>query len=70
MTTEEVLLEKFKVLPPNLKQGAIDFVVSCKVKLFQNREKEFQRCFVAFETQNNPRRHSESQKRDVARLPM
>ncbi len=28
MTSEEVLLEKFKVLPPNLKQKAIDFVDS------------------------------------------
>jgi hypothetical protein len=32
MTSEEILLNKIKVLPPDLKQEAIDFVDFCKPK--------------------------------------
>ncbi len=39
MTTEEVLLEKFKVLPPNLKQGAIDFVDSLQSEVIPKQRK-------------------------------
>jgi hypothetical protein len=40
MTSEKVLLEKFKVLPPNLKQKAIDFVDSLQNKVVQKQKKK------------------------------
>ncbi len=40
MTSEEVLLEKFKVLPPNLKQKAIDFVDSLQNEVVQKQKKK------------------------------
>jgi Protein of unknown function (DUF2281) len=40
MTSEEVLLEKIKVLPPNLKQEAIHFVEFLESKItFPNKRK-------------------------------
>ena len=36
MISEEVLLEKIKVLPPNLKQKAIDFVESLQSRAQKN----------------------------------
>ena len=40
MTSEEVLLEKFKILPPNLKQEAIHFVEFLESKLTSSTKKK------------------------------
>jgi hypothetical protein len=40
MTSEEVLLEKFKVLPPDLKQKAIEFVDSLQSKAKTNQKRK------------------------------
>ncbi len=40
MTSEEVLLEKFKVLPPNLKQEAIHFVEFLQTKLASKQKRQ------------------------------
>ena len=40
MTSEEALLEKFKILPPNLKQEAIHFVESLQTKLANKQKRQ------------------------------
>ena len=40
MTSEEVLLETFKGLPPNLKQKAIDFVESLQSEITLKQKKK------------------------------
>lgn len=40
MTSEEVLSEKFKVLPPNLKRKAIEFVDSLQSEVVVKRNKK------------------------------
>ena len=39
MTTEEVLLEKIKVLPPDLKQKAVEFVDSLQSEVIPKQRK-------------------------------
>jgi len=40
MTSEEVLLEKIKVLPPDLKQKAIEFVDSLQSEVSTNQKRK------------------------------